>query len=134
GRHQARNGAHERRLARAVGADQRRDLRIAHHQVDVPEDRDRAVARLQAFDAHQLARARVRGHSRWCRHGFLAACAAICAYFLPRYASTTCGSDTMLAGAPSAISAPLCSTTIREQIDSTTFMRCSIRTMVTPVA
>src|SRR5690606_8046110 len=132
--HQAGDGARQRGRAGAVGADQGGDLAVAHHEVHVPKDGHLPVARLQALDAQQLAGARRRGVARWCRHGFPDACAAICAYFLPRYASMTCWLDTMLAGEPSAMSAPLCRTTIREQIDSTTFMRCSISTIVTPVA
>src|SRR5581483_9561720 len=82
--------AQRRRLARAVRADERDDLAVAHLDRDALQRLDRAVVRLDV--AHLEERRAVRAH---------APTAA-----LPRYASITRSFRWMSCGVPSAIFSP----------------------------
>ena len=56
-RREAKNGAHRGGLAHAVAAQQRRDLALAHLEVDAKEHLARAVAGLQSVHLQQRAHA-----------------------------------------------------------------------------
>src|SRR5205085_8172503 len=78
----ARERAQRRRLARAVGAEDRHDLALVDGEREVADHGHRPVAGLEALDLEEA-------HAG-----------------APRYASITCGSSCTSAGLPSAISRP----------------------------
>ena len=104
-----------RRLPRGVAAEQRDELARADLELDVLEDVDQAVERV---DPGELQEGR-----RGFRHFRSAA-------LVPRYASTTRGSVATSPNDPSAILTPWSSAITRSEIPSTTCMSCSITRIV----
>src|SRR5207237_10147130 len=104
----ARDGADERGLARAIGADDRDNRALLHFERNTIERLRVAVEHIDVlYRQHQIASA-------------------------PRYDEITAGSRTTSAGAPSAIGAPWCSTSTRFASAITARITCSISRMVSP--
>src|SRR4029079_18087811 len=98
----AGNGADQRCLAGAVGADDSDDGALRHFERHVVERPQVAVADFEVRDGqHQTAST-------------------------PRYDSITAGSRTTVSGLPSVMAAPWSSTSTRPATDITARMTCSI--------
>src|SRR6266511_3603371 len=101
-----------RRLPRGVAPQQGHKLAVSYFQVEVFEDVDLAVVRVDPAQAKQ-------SHFFFARRS-------------PRYASTTRGSVATVSNEPSAILTPWSSATTRSEIPSTTCMSCSMTRIVYP--
>ena len=124
---QSRQRAHQRRLARAVGAEQRQRLALAHLEIDVVQHRRGAVACRSACPTPSApaplrpARATHRP-ARRCRSA------------ARRDRRRGPGIGRISAGAPVASSWPASSTTMRSHTPMTSAMSCSTSTMPMPAS
>src|SRR5207253_1301136 len=99
-------------LARGVPAEQRDELPLADLDLDVLQDVDLPVVRVDPAELEQTH--------------------FVTAERVPRYASTTLGLVATASKEPSAILTPWSSATTRSEIPSTTCMSCSMTRIVWP--
>src|SRR6266550_9223342 len=116
--HEAENRLQRRGLSRSVATEQRHKLAFADVQVQVLQDVDLPVVRVDVLQPQQI-RCAVRAHF-------------VSAFRRPRYASTTRGSVATASNDPSAILTPWSRATTRSEQPATTCMSCSITKIATP--
>src|SRR5262249_60391247 len=123
GADEPREHPERRRLARAVGADQRDDLAVADLEGDALERPDLTVTgdEITRFKDGPLT-----------GPGPAVSFRERCQLAFPRYASITRASRWMWAGEPSAIFSPWSKTTMFSDTCITTFISCSTSTTVMP--